>query len=89
MPTIAYFYGIAIQMFFDDHNPPHFHARYNRARALVRIADGEIISGELPPTATRLVKEWALSRRLELEENWRRGRAHEALERIAGPDGNG
>jgi len=51
MPTIAFFYGISIQMFFDDHNPPHFHARYNRAKSLIRIADGEIISGELPPTA--------------------------------------
>jgi hypothetical protein len=81
-------YGIAIQMFFEDHNPPHLHARYNRARALIRIADGEIISGELQPTARRLVKEWTLSRRLELEENWRRGLLHEALERIAGPDGN-
>jgi hypothetical protein len=66
VPTIAFFYGIAIQMFYDDHNPPHFHARYNRAKALIRIADGEVISGELPPTAARLVKEWALARRLEL-----------------------
>ena len=49
MPTIAVFYGIVIQMYYDDHNPPHFHARYGRARALVRIADGRIISGELPP----------------------------------------
>ena len=57
MPTIAYFYGIAIQMFYSDHNPPHFHARYGRAKAIVRIADGEIISGELPPTAVRLVRE--------------------------------
>jgi len=88
MPTIAYFYGIAIQMFFDDHNPPHFHARYNRARALIRIADGEIISGELPLTAARLVKEWALARRTELEANWQRGLQHETMERIAGPDGN-
>jgi len=88
MPAIAFFYGISIQMFFDDHNPPHFHARYNRAKALIRIADGEIISGELPPTALRLVKEWSLSPKLELEENWRRGLSHVSLERIAGPDGN-
>jgi hypothetical protein len=33
MPTIAWFYGIAIQMFYDDRNPPHLHARYGRARA--------------------------------------------------------
>ncbi len=86
MPTIAWFYGIAIQMFYDDHNPPHLHARYGRARALVRLSDGEIIAGELPPTATRLVREWTLARRVELEENWRRARVREPLERIAGPD---
>ena len=28
MPEISRFYGIIIAMFFDDHNPPHFHARY-------------------------------------------------------------
>jgi len=44
MPTIAYFYGIAISMYFGDHNPPHFHARYGRAKALFRIVDGEIIA---------------------------------------------
>jgi hypothetical protein len=86
MPTIAYFYGIAIQMFYNDHSPPHLHARYGRAKAIVRLADGEIISGELPPTASRMVREWTLARRAELEENWRRARAHEELERVAGPD---
>jgi hypothetical protein len=89
MPTIAIFYGIVIQMFFDDHNPPHFYARYGRSRAMIRISDGEILSGELPPTAARLGREWGLARRRELEENWRRGLTHEAMERIAGPDGNG
>ena len=65
MPTIAWFYGIAIQMFYDDHNPPHLHARYGRARALVRLSDGETIAGELPPLATRMVRAWALARRAE------------------------
>ena len=51
MPTISWFYGIAIQMSYNDHNPPHFHARYGRAKALIRIADGQLIAGELPPTA--------------------------------------
>jgi hypothetical protein len=86
MPTIAYFYGIAIQMFYNDHQPPHFHARYGDANAIVRISDGEIISGELPRTAARLVRDWTLARRGELEENWRRARGHEELERVAGPD---
>ena len=86
MPTVAEFYGIAIRMFFADHNPPHFRARYGRATALVRIRDGSILLGELPPTALRLVREWALARRGELEENWRRAQALEDLQRVPGPD---
>ena len=57
MPTIAWFYGIAeIQMFYNDHSPPHLHARYGRAKAVIRLSDGEIIAGELPLLATRLVE---------------------------------
>ncbi len=89
MPTIAQFYGILVQMFFNDHNPPHFHVRYGNARAIVRISDGSIINGALPPTAARLVKDWTLLRQRELEQNWARARAMSALERIAGPDGQG
>jgi hypothetical protein len=47
MPTIAWFYGIAIQMFYNDHSPPYLHARYGRAKAVMRPSDGEIIGGEL------------------------------------------
>jgi hypothetical protein len=61
-------------------------ARYGRARAIVRIADGTILAGELPPTAERLVRDWELARRSELEENWRRAREHQPLEKVAGPD---
>ncbi|MGH6776748.1 MAG: DUF4160 domain-containing protein [Bradyrhizobium sp.] len=86
MPTIAYFYGIMIQMFYNDHEPPHFHARYGPARAIVRLSDGEIVAGELPRTATRLVQQWALARRSELQDNWRRARDHQPLEKVAGPD---
>ncbi len=89
MPTVAQFYGIVIAMFYDDHNPPHFHARYGRAKALVRIENGEVLAGALPPTARRMVHDWALARRAELEENWRRAALHQELERIAGPDGQG
>jgi Domain of unknown function (DUF4160) len=87
MPTVAYFYGIAISMYFGDHNPPHFHAKYGDSRAVVRLSDGEIISGSLPPTARRMVRDWALARKAELAENWRRVETQETLLRIAGPDG--
>lgn len=86
MPTIARFYGIAIQMYWNDHNPPHFHVRYGNAHAAFRIDNGEVLFGELPMTARRLVEAWALARQAELQQNWERARAQEALERIPGPD---
>jgi hypothetical protein len=86
MPTIAYFYGIAIQMFYNDHSPPHLHARYGQAKAVVRLSDGAIISGELPPVASRLVRDWTLARQAELEENWYRAHERLPLEKVAGPD---
>jgi hypothetical protein len=46
-------------MFFSDHPPPHFHVRYGEHRARVAIESGEVINGELPHRATRLVREWA------------------------------
>jgi hypothetical protein len=50
------------------------------------IETGEVIEGGLPKTAGRLVKEWTLARRDQLRENWRRARAGEQPERIAGLD---
>ena len=86
MPELSRFYGVVIKMYYNDHNPPHFHARYGNARALIRISDGQIMGGELPPTARKLLENWASMRRRELEENWQRARTQQPLERIAGPD---
>jgi hypothetical protein len=86
MPTIAWFYGIAIRMYVRDHPPSHFHAVYGEHEANVSIETGEVIEGSLPKAAARLVKEWALERQQQLRENWRRARAGEQLERIAGLD---
>ena len=86
MPTVAWFYGIAIAMYYNDHNPPHFHARYGQSRAIIAIADGRVLAGSLPPTALRLATDWALAHHRDLEENWARARADAPLERIAGPD---
>jgi hypothetical protein len=86
MPTIAQFYGITIQMFWNEHPPPHFHARYGRAKAIFRIPDAKVIAGELPPTAIRLVREWALAHRAELEHNWRLGVSRNPMEKVPSPD---
>lgn len=81
VPTISVFCGIVVAMFFDEHPPPHFHARHAESKARVEIATGEIIDGELPRRAARLVREW--THRDELEENWRRARGKRPLERVA------
>jgi hypothetical protein len=70
MPEISRFFGIIIHMFFDDHNPPHFHASYAEHEALISIEDFKIIKGSLPPRAYGLVVEWALIHKDELQKNW-------------------
>ena len=84
MPTIAYFLGIAVRMFFNDHDPPHFHVRYQQFRARVRIVDGEVIDGRLPPTVARLIREWTELRRDALMKNWVASRNDGQMERIEG-----
>jgi len=86
VPIIAIFNGIIIQMFFEDHAPPHIHALYSGAKALVRISDGEIMRGRLPPRQAKLVKAWVKLRNAELMENWRRAQTDGRCFRIAGPD---
>lgn len=70
MPEISRFFGLVILMYFDDHNPPHFHVRYGEFRASISIADGRIVTGALPRTAMKLIEEWRNLHVAELEENW-------------------
>ena len=49
MPEICRFLGIIITMYFNEHNPPHFHARYGDHRAEIAIETLSIIAGRLPP----------------------------------------
>lgn len=84
MPTISYFYGIAIRMYLREHPPPHFHAIYAEHDAVVDIATGEVLDGWLPKTAARLVKEWTLARQDGLLDNWKRYEQGLPLRRLQG-----
>lgn len=84
MPTIAYFYGIFIRMYLREHPPPRFHAVYAEHEAVVSIDTGEILEGELPKTAARLVKKWTLEQREGLLENWERFEKGLPLRRLPG-----
>ncbi len=79
MPTICRFYGILIQMYYDDHNPPHFHAIYNEYKAVIGIQDFSILEGDLPPKALGLVMEWARRYKKELLAEWERASAKQTL----------
>lgn len=58
VPTICRFYGILVQMYYNDHDPPHFHVVYNEFKAVIAINDLSILLGDLPPKAIGLVMEW-------------------------------
>ena len=59
MPEISWFFGIIIAMFYDEHNPPHFHGRYGEAHAAIEIGSLRVLEGGVPPRALGLVIEWA------------------------------
>ncbi len=70
MPEICRFLGIVITMYFDEHNPPHFHVRYNEHRASMEIESLNVMAGKLPARVRGLVEEWAEFHRDELLEMW-------------------
>ena len=75
MPSICAFYGIVIYMYYNDHNPPHFHAEYAEFEAIYTIETLEILRGKLPRRAHALVVEWATINRADLMNNWYKARA--------------
>lgn len=69
MPEISRFLGIVVQLYFQDHHPPHFHARYGEYRIKVQIESG-VIEGRFPPRALRNLMEWYDLHRAELMQDW-------------------
>lgn len=82
MPEISRFFGIVISMFYSDHAPPHFHARYGRRTAAIEIAGPALLEGALPPRVLGMVFEWAALHREELLEDWNLIRAQRPPRRI-------
>jgi hypothetical protein len=70
MPELSRFFGIVIRMFFNDHQPAHFHAAYGEHEALIEIETFEVLRGQLPRRALALVLEWATLHREELRRDW-------------------
>jgi len=78
VPRLSYFYGIAIYIYWDDHNPPHYHAVYGEHEACIVIAGASVLHGLLPTRALRLVRSWHRLHQNELEAAWELAKANEA-----------
>jgi len=81
MPEISRFLGIIIAIFYQDHVPPHFHAKYGEFEVTVGIESG-IVSGQFPRRALAHVLEWQSLHKDELIENWRLAEERKPLKQV-------
>ena len=83
MPEISRFFGIRIVMFYNDHNPPHFHAIYEGRKAVFDIRSLAMSEGSLPPRVRGFIVEWAALHQQELMQAWNLLRAQQVPNKIA------
>ena len=82
MPEVSRFFGIIIRMFYDEHNPPHFHAEYSGNKAVFDF-NGNMIKGDLDSrTAIKLVRDWVDTHVSELKEDWILARESKEIKKI-------
>lgn len=82
MPVISEFFGIKITMYWQEHNPPHFHAEYGGLQAEIDIRNGVILKGMLPVKQLKLVLAWCELHQSELIANWNSAKVHGELLQI-------
>ena len=70
MPTIHDFGSFRINMYFADHNPPHVHVLAADFEALVSIADGKVIRGDMPVKVRAKALRWIAANRDMLASRW-------------------
>ncbi|PWR24375.1 DUF4160 domain-containing protein [Zavarzinia aquatilis] len=59
-------------MFADDHHPPHFHVVTPDHEVLVRLADFEVIAGQIDRRNLDMALAWAGANRERLDHEWKR-----------------
>ena len=82
MPEISLFYGIRVTMYYDDHNPPHFHVEYAGNKAIIDILNASVMRGALPNKQLKLVLAWCVLHQDELMQNWDLSKQSLPLNRI-------
>ena len=82
MPEVSRFFGIVIAIYFNDHPPSHFHAKYEEHKAKIDIKTGAILMGSLPRRARALVEEWRALHTVALESAWTKIRDRQPFDKI-------
>ena len=82
MPEISLFYGIRVTMYYDDHNPPHFHVEYAGNKAIIDILNASVMRGALPNKQLKLVLAWCVLHQDERMQNWELSKQSLPLNRI-------
>ncbi|MEK9139763.1 MAG: DUF4160 domain-containing protein, partial [Nitrospirota bacterium] len=70
MPAISIFFGIIIKMFYNEHEPAHFHAEYQGQRAKFDLTGRMMVGAIGSKTARCLIRQWAKAHETELRANW-------------------
>jgi hypothetical protein len=70
MPRIAFFFGISIYMYLDDHGVPHCHAIYGDYGGSFDLEQGDLLAGQMPPAQTKKIKQFIQNNQAELMEKW-------------------
>ena len=83
MPVISRFFGIVITIYWNDHSPPHFHAKYSGDEAVLDMNTGAVIKGAFSKRSLALVEEWRQLHRDELNQNWELARQRKPLRYIS------
>ena len=69
MPEISRFYGIIIYMYYNEHNPPHFHFSFGEYKGVMYIKTG-IIEGKIPAKVIKKIIAWAEIHEKNLLKTW-------------------
>ena len=82
MPLLCEFFGIKIYMYWEDHSPPHFHAKYNEYEIMVDIQKAVVLKGFFPSKELKLVLAWCEIYREDLILDWNLSKESKELIRI-------
>ncbi|MEW6481845.1 MAG: DUF4160 domain-containing protein [bacterium] len=81
MPIISRFFGIIIYMYWREHVPAHFHAKYGDEEVVVEIETGRV-TGYMSKRALSMVQEWRELHKEKLLNDWHLAEQNKPLKRI-------